>query len=99
LEMASAQLTFEKLGQCKPLARHLVAVVGVHELVVVDAVGRVAFHALDRGLAGVEGDDVVDEGLAGGREGEAFAWVGGVVFGGGGLADLELLAGSGRHFW
>ena len=79
------------------MARHLVAVVGVHKLVVVDAVGRVPFHALDCGLAGVEGDDVVDDSLASGREGKTFAWVGGVVFGGGGLADFELLAGCGRH--
>jgi hypothetical protein len=35
-----------------------VAVVGVDELVVVDAVGRVAFYAGDGGLAAVEGDDL-----------------------------------------
>lgn len=48
----------EELGEREPLAGHFVAVVGVDELVVVDAVGGVALHALDGGLAGVEGDDL-----------------------------------------
>lgn len=54
----------EKLRQRKPLPRHLVPVVRVNELVVVDAVRRVSLHALDRGFAAVEGDDVVHQGLA-----------------------------------
>lgn len=41
----------EQLGQREPLARHLVPVVGVDELVVVHAVGRVAFDAVDGRLA------------------------------------------------
>jgi hypothetical protein len=89
-QTAFQDLRFEQLRQSEPLARHLVAIVGVYELVVVDAVGRVAFHTFDRWLAGVEGDDIVDESLTGGREGKALAWVGSVVFGGRGLADLEL---------
>lgn len=93
MQKTIVNLRLEQLRKSKPLARHLIAVVGVHELIVVDAVRRVAFDAFDRWLAGVEGDDVVDESLAGGREGEALAGVGGVVFGGRGLADLELLAG------
>lgn len=88
----------EQLRQREPLPGHLVAVVGVHELIVIDAIGGVALHALDGGLAAVERDDVVDEGLAGWRELERFGWVGGVVFHGVGLADLELLAGDGGVF-
>jgi hypothetical protein len=49
---------FEEFGEGEPLACHFVAVVGVDELVVVDAVSCVAFHAFDGGLAGVEGDDL-----------------------------------------
>jgi len=64
-QTAFQDLRFEQLRQSEPLARHLVAIIGVDELVVVDTVGRVAFHTFDRWLAGVEGDDVVDEGLAG----------------------------------
>lgn len=80
------------------MPRHLVPVVGVDELVVVDAVGGVALHALDGGVAAVELEDVVDEGLAGRGELEGLGWVGGVVFGRVGLADFELLAWSGRVF-
>ena len=42
-----------------------VPVIGVHKLVVVDAVWGVALHTLDGGLAGVESDDIVDECLSG----------------------------------
>jgi hypothetical protein len=97
-QTAFQDLRFEQLRQSKPLARHLVAIIGVDELVVVDTVGRVAFHTFDRWLAGVEGDDIVDESLTGGREGKALAWVGSVVFGSGGLANFELLARRGGHF-
>ena len=97
-QTAFQDLRFEQLRQSKPLARHLVAIIGVDELVVVDTVGRVAFHTFDRWLAGVEGDDIVDEGLTGGREGKALAWVGSVVFGSGGLANFELLSRCGGHF-
>jgi hypothetical protein len=45
----------EEFGEREPLPRHLVAVVGVDELVIVDAVGGVAGDALDGGGAGVEG--------------------------------------------
>ena len=62
---STLDLRFEQLRQSEPLARHLVAIVGVYELIIVDAVGRVAFYTLDRWLAGVEGDDVVDESLTG----------------------------------
>jgi hypothetical protein len=48
----------EEFGEREPLARHLIAVICVDELVVVYAVGCVAFYALDGGLAGVEGDDL-----------------------------------------
>jgi hypothetical protein len=72
----------------------LVAVVGVDELVVVDAVRSITLDVFDCRFAAVEGDDVVDEGLAGWREEEGFRWVVSVVSGGG-LADFELLAWSG----
>ena len=49
---------FEELGQGEPLPGHFVAVVGVDKLVVVDAVGRVAFYTIDGGVAAVEGDDL-----------------------------------------
>lgn len=51
---------FEQLGKREPLAGHLVAVVGVDELVIVDAVTRVPLDTLDCRLAGVEGYNVVD---------------------------------------
>lgn len=41
----------EQLWQREPLACHLVSIVHVHELVVVDAVWRVAFDSLGRRLA------------------------------------------------
>lgn len=85
----------EQLRQRKPLPRHLVPVVRVHKLVVVHAVRRVPLHALDCRLAAIERDDVVDESLAGGGKGKGFLGVGGVVFGLGGLAGFEVLAGEG----
>lgn len=86
---------FEEFGQREPLPCHLVSVVGVHELVVVDAVRRVAAHFFDGGFAAVEVDDVVDEGLACGREREGFAGVGRVVFCGVGLAGFVVFAWGG----
>ena len=58
-----------------------------------------ALDAADGRLAGVEGEDVVDEGLAGGGQGEGFGWVGRVVAGWVRLADFEVFAGRvGRVF-
>lgn len=82
----------EQLRQREPLPCHLVPVVCVYELVVVDAVCCVPLHALDGWLAAVERDNVIHEALAGGRERDAGGGVGGVVFGGGGLAGLVLFA-------
>lgn len=76
---------------------NLLSVVCVDELIVVDAVCGVAFYALNSGFAAVEGDDVVDEGLALGGEGEGFRGVRGVVFGAVGLAHFVLFAGCGGH--
>ncbi len=85
----------EQFRQRKPLPRHLIPIVRVHKLVVVHAVGRVALYTLDRRLAVIQRDDVVNEGLAGRGEFEGFAGVGGVVLGFGGLAGLEVLAREG----
>lgn len=82
----------EKFRQREPLACHLVAIVGVDELIIVYAVGCVPLNAANSRFAGVESDDVVDEGLTGGRELEGFGWVWSVVFGSGRLADFVLLA-------
>ena len=91
----------EEFRQGEPLRCHLVAVVGVDELVVVDAVWGVAFDALHGGLAGVEGEDVVDERLAVGGKFDGFGRVGLVVAGRVGLADFEVFAwvvgGEGRE--
>lgn len=54
----------EQLRQREPLARHLVPVVGVDELVVVYAVRRVPLHALHRRLHLVQRQDVFHERLA-----------------------------------
>ena len=54
----------EQLRQRKPLPRHLVPVVGIHELIVIHAIGRIPPHLLDGRLAAVEVDDVVNESLA-----------------------------------
>lgn len=60
-----AHALLEQLRQRKPLPRHLVPVVRVHELVVVHAVRRVPLHPLHRRLAAVERDDVVEQRLSG----------------------------------
>lgn len=83
---------FEQLRQCKPLPGHLIPVVGIHKLVVVHTVGGVPLHALDGGLAAVQGKNIVDEFLAGLRERQRLGWVWGVVFRRRGLADFEILA-------
>ena len=70
----------EQLRQRKPLAGHLIPIVGVHKLVIIDAVRGIALHTLDGGMAAVEGDDVVKEALAGRGEWEGLARVGGVIF-------------------
>lgn len=65
----------EQLGKREPLSGHLIAVVGVDELVIVDAVTCVSFHTSDSRLAGVEGYDVVDKSLSLWGELDALAWV------------------------
>ena len=54
----------EQLRQRKPLARHLVPVVRIHELIIVHAIRRIPPHFLDGRFAAIEVDDVVDESLA-----------------------------------
>ena len=70
----------EQLRQGKPLPRHLIPVVRVHKLIIVHAVRCISLDLLDCGLAAVEVDDVVDEGLAIGREGNRLGGIGCVVF-------------------
>ena len=82
----------EEFGEGEPLAGHLVAVVGVDELVVVDAIGGVALDTVDCDVAAVEGNYVVDEALAGGGEGEGLGGVWGIVIVRTGLTDFEILA-------
>lgn len=86
----------EQLRQCEPLSGHLVAVVRVHELVVVDAVGRVALNTAARRLARVEGDNVIEQRLAVRQEVDRLGRVWVVVVRGVRLADLEVLAREGR---
>ena len=69
----------EQFRQREPLPGHLVPVVRVHELVVVHAVGRVPLDALDGRVAAVQRDDVVEQGLASGRERDRFRGVRRVV--------------------
>ena len=70
----------EQLRQREPLPSHLIPIVGVHKLIIVDAVGGRALHALHGGMAAVEGDDVVEKALAGRGEGKGFAGIGGIIF-------------------
>lgn len=83
----------EQLGQREPLAGHLEAVVGVHELVVVHAVGRVASHALHRRRAAVQRDDVVDQRLPRRVQRQRLGRVRRVVFVRRRLPRLEVFAG------
>ena len=55
----------EQLRQGKPLARHLVSIVRVNELVVIDAISSVALDAFNSRLAGIERNNVVLDWLAG----------------------------------
>lgn len=70
----------EQLRQRKPLPRHLIPIVRIHELIIVHAVRCIPLHLLDCGLAAVEVDDIGDEGLACGGEGDRFGGVGCVIF-------------------
>lgn len=89
-----APRALEELRQRKPLAGHLVPVVGIHELIVVHTVGRVALDALHGGLHLVQRDDVVDERLARRRQAQRLGRVGLVVARLVRLAHLEVLAGQ-----
>jgi hypothetical protein len=66
-------------------------------LVVINTIWTIAFNSSYGWFAGVEGDDVVDQGLSGGTEREGFGRIGVPVFGGRGLADFELFARNGGH--
>lgn len=69
----------EELGQSEPLACHLVSVVGVNELVIVDAVGCVTLDASDSGLTAIEREDIIHKSLALGAEWERLGRVGGEI--------------------
>ncbi len=85
----------EQLRQRKPLPRHLIPIVRIHELIIIHAVRRIPLDLLDCRLAAVEVNDVGDEGLAIGREGNGLGGVGCVVFRWVGLAGFEVLARGG----
>ena len=70
----------EQLWQCKPLPRHLVPIIRVHELIIIHAIRCIPLDFLDCGLAAVEVDDIVDEGLAIGGEGDGLGGVGCIIF-------------------
>ena len=70
----------EQLRQRKPLPGHLIPIVGVYKLIIVNAVRGIALHTLDSGMAAVEGEDVVQEALAGRGEWKGFAGVVSVIF-------------------
>lgn len=72
----------EELGQSEPLACHLVSVVGVNELVIVDAVGCVTLDASDSGLTAIEREDIIHKSLALGAEWERLRRIGSVVLSG-----------------
>lgn len=54
----------EQLRQRKPLSSHLVAIIRIHELVIIHTVWRISLDSLDRRLAAVECNDVVYQCLA-----------------------------------
>ena len=85
---------FEKLGQRKPLPRHLVPVIGIHKLIIVDTVRSVSLYFLDGWLAAVQVDDVFDERLAGWGKLDGLGRVWSIIFRGSRLARFILLAGS-----
>lgn len=64
-------------------------------MIVIHAVRCISLDLFDCGLAAVEVDDVVDEGLAIGRKEDRFGGVGSVVFRWVGLAGFEILAWGG----
>lgn len=82
----------EQLREREPLPGHLIPIIGVHELIVVHAVGRVALDTLHRRLAAVQRNDIVDQALAGGRQRQALARVRRVVLVRVRLSGLEVLA-------
>ena len=59
----------EQFRQRKPLPRHLIPIVRIHELIIIHAVRRIPLDLLDCRLAAVEVNDVGSEGLAVGWEG------------------------------
>ena len=83
---------FEQLRQSKPLPRHLVPIVCIHELIIVHAIRCIPLHLPNGRSAAVEIENVVDESLALFGVGLGLVWVWGVVFGGVGLAGLVILA-------
>lgn len=58
----------EELGQSEPLACHLVSVVGVNELVVVDAISCITLNASDSRLTAVKREDIIHKSLSLGTE-------------------------------
>lgn len=87
----------EQLRQSKPLPRHLVPVICVHELIVIHAIRCIPPHLLDGRPAAVEVENVVDESLTLFGEGKGLGGVRGVVIGGVGLTGLVVLARGGRR--
>lgn len=96
IPLALARL--EQFGQGEPLASHLVSVIGIDELIVVDAIWGITLDTLNGRLTAIESYDVVDKALASWRKLEGLGWVGSVVFVRVGLANLELLARDGGVF-
>ena len=82
----------EQLWQSEPLAGHLVSIVGIHELIIIDAIGGIALDTLNGGFARIEGQDVVNQGLTGRRQWEGFRWVRGIIVAFCCLAGFEMLA-------
>lgn len=84
----------EQLGQTKPLTRHLEAIIRIDKLVIVNAIRSVPLDSVNRRLAAVQGDNVVNQGLSLRRERQGFGFVGRVVCRIGGLARLKVFAGG-----
>ena len=62
--------SIEQLRQSKPLAGHLISVIGVHKLIVIHAVRSVALDTLNSRFARVQSDYVVNEPLTCWRKGD-----------------------------